>query len=207
MISVYVTTRQLVMEAGTDTAISDPDQLRAQVRAETAGRWAEGGNESTGSPHLCATAQSLIRKGGHSGFFGVTGVGQAPPIDILRTMLKEKQPERIGWFLAARRSENPAARVCLIAAGGKGSNPLIHIPVGFAKMTTTPLQRHANRRGCCGTARQSMPRSSPVTIPAIMTPGSNRARRAGALPISSAVPCACRAMRCCQAIGTAPTGL
>lgn len=59
-----------------------------------------------------------------------------------------------GCVLAARLSENPAARVCLIEAGGKDSNPLIHMPVGFAKMTTGPLtwgltttpQRHANNR-------------------------------------------------------------
>lgn len=59
-----------------------------------------------------------------------------------------------GCVLAARLSENPSARVCLIEAGGKDSNPLIHMPVGFAKMTTGPLtwglattpQRHANNR-------------------------------------------------------------
>jgi choline dehydrogenase-like flavoprotein len=59
-----------------------------------------------------------------------------------------------GCVLAARLSEDPAARVCLIEAGGKDSNPLIHMPVGFAKMTTGPLtwglttapQKHANNR-------------------------------------------------------------
>lgn len=59
-----------------------------------------------------------------------------------------------GCVLAARLSEDPSARVCLIEAGGKDSNPLIHMPVGFAKMTTGPLtwglvtapQRHANNR-------------------------------------------------------------
>lgn len=59
-----------------------------------------------------------------------------------------------GCVLAARLSEDPAARVCLIEAGGKDSNPLIHMPVGFAKMTTGPLtwglvtapQKHANLR-------------------------------------------------------------
>ena len=44
-----------------------------------------------------------------------------------------------GCVLAARLSEDPAARVCLIEAGGKDSNPLIHMPIGFAKMTTGPL--------------------------------------------------------------------
>ncbi len=59
-----------------------------------------------------------------------------------------------GCVLAARLSENPAVRVCLIEAGGRDSNPLIHMPVGFARMTGGPLtwglttapQRHANNR-------------------------------------------------------------
>lgn len=59
-----------------------------------------------------------------------------------------------GCVLAARLSEDPAARVCLIEAGGADRNPLIHMPVGFAKMTTGPLtwglvtapQKHANDR-------------------------------------------------------------
>ena len=59
-----------------------------------------------------------------------------------------------GCVLAARLSENPSARVCLIEAGGRDSHPFIHMPVGFAKMTTGPLtwglattpQKHANNR-------------------------------------------------------------
>jgi choline dehydrogenase-like flavoprotein len=59
-----------------------------------------------------------------------------------------------GCVLAARLSENPDIRVCLIEAGGRDTNPLIHMPVGFAKMTTGPMtwglmtapQRHANNR-------------------------------------------------------------
>ncbi len=59
-----------------------------------------------------------------------------------------------GCVLAARLSENPSARVCLIEAGGRDTHPLIHMPVGFAKMTTGPLtwglmttpQKHANNR-------------------------------------------------------------
>lgn len=59
-----------------------------------------------------------------------------------------------GCVLAARLSENPAARVCLIEAGGRDRHPLIHLPVGFAKMTAGPMtwglvtapQRHANGR-------------------------------------------------------------
>ncbi|MBB5701991.1 choline dehydrogenase-like flavoprotein [Ochrobactrum daejeonense] len=43
-----------------------------------------------------------------------------------------------GCVLAARLTENPAVRVCLIEAGGRDNHPLIHMPVGFAKMTTGP---------------------------------------------------------------------
>lgn len=59
-----------------------------------------------------------------------------------------------GCVLAARLSEDPAVRVCLIEAGGRDSHPLIHMPVGFAKMTQGPLtwglvtapQKHAHNR-------------------------------------------------------------
>ena len=59
-----------------------------------------------------------------------------------------------GCVLASRLSENPDARVLLIEAGGRDSHPYIHMPVGFARMTTGPLtwglvtapQRHANNR-------------------------------------------------------------
>ncbi len=59
-----------------------------------------------------------------------------------------------GCVLAARLSEDPAARVLLLEAGGPDSHPLIHMPVGFARMTGGPFtwglvtvpQRHANDR-------------------------------------------------------------
>lgn len=59
-----------------------------------------------------------------------------------------------GCVLAARLSENPGVRVCLVEAGGRDSHPYIHMPVGFAKMTTGPLtwglttvpQKHAMNR-------------------------------------------------------------
>lgn len=59
-----------------------------------------------------------------------------------------------GCVLAARLSENPSVRVCLIEAGRRDTHPLIHMPVGFAKMTTGPHtwdlltepQKHANNR-------------------------------------------------------------
>src|SRR5258707_2958530 len=39
-----------------------------------------------------------------------------------------------GCVLANRLSEDQAARVLLIEAGGRDLNPLIHIPLGMAKM-------------------------------------------------------------------------
>lgn len=59
-----------------------------------------------------------------------------------------------GCVLANRLSEDADCRVLLIEAGGRDSNPYIHMPVGFAKMTTGPLtwglttvpQKHANNR-------------------------------------------------------------
>lgn len=59
-----------------------------------------------------------------------------------------------GCVLANRLSENPDARVLLLEAGGQDRHPLIHMPVGFAKMTdgphtwglTTAPQKHANNR-------------------------------------------------------------
>jgi choline dehydrogenase-like flavoprotein len=59
-----------------------------------------------------------------------------------------------GCVIAARLTENPDVRVLLIEAGGRDSHPYIHMPVGFAKMTTGPLtwgltttpQVHANNR-------------------------------------------------------------
>jgi len=59
-----------------------------------------------------------------------------------------------GCVLASRLSQDSTARVCLIEAGGRDNHPLIHMPVGFAKMTTSSLtwglmtapQRHAHDR-------------------------------------------------------------
>ncbi len=59
-----------------------------------------------------------------------------------------------GCVMAARLSEMSDAKVLLLEAGGKDSNPFLHMPVGFAKFTAGPLtwgfktapQRHANNR-------------------------------------------------------------
>jgi choline dehydrogenase-like flavoprotein len=40
-----------------------------------------------------------------------------------------------GCVLAARLTEDPAARVLLLEAGGRDRHPLYHLPAGFAKMT------------------------------------------------------------------------
>ena len=59
-----------------------------------------------------------------------------------------------GCVLAARLSENPDCSVLLLEAGSEDNDRFIHMPVGFAKMTTGPYtwglktspQRHANNR-------------------------------------------------------------
>ena len=59
-----------------------------------------------------------------------------------------------GCVLANRLTEDASCQVLLLEAGGKDSHPLIHMPVGFAKMTTGPHtwglvtapQKHANDR-------------------------------------------------------------
>jgi choline dehydrogenase-like flavoprotein len=59
-----------------------------------------------------------------------------------------------GCVMAARLSEMPEARVLMIEAGPKDTDPFIHMPVGFFKMTGGPLTwgyktaalTHANNR-------------------------------------------------------------
>jgi threonine dehydrogenase-like Zn-dependent dehydrogenase len=80
---------RMALQAGADAAVSDPCQLRDRVLAMTGGRGADLVIESVGSPRLYATAQTLIRKGGHIAFFGLTGPGETLPVDILRTILEE----------------------------------------------------------------------------------------------------------------------
>jgi choline dehydrogenase-like flavoprotein len=59
-----------------------------------------------------------------------------------------------GCVIAARLSEDPAARVLLLEAGGSDRHPFYHLPAGFAKMTkgigswgwSTVPQRHMRDR-------------------------------------------------------------
>ncbi len=43
-----------------------------------------------------------------------------------------------GCVLAARLSEDPDVSVCLLEAGGRDTNPWIHVPVGYAKTMAMP---------------------------------------------------------------------
>lgn len=45
-----------------------------------------------------------------------------------------------GSVLAGRLSEDPSVSVLLIEAGKNDSHPLIHVPIGFAKLTAGPFQ-------------------------------------------------------------------
>lgn len=80
---------RMALATGADAAISDPAALKAQVLAMTGGRGADLVIESVGNAHLYAQAFELIRKGGHVAFFGLTGPGEAVPVNILRTVLEE----------------------------------------------------------------------------------------------------------------------
>lgn len=80
---------QMALEAGADAVVKDPAMLRETVMALTGGRGADLVIESVGLTRLYAVAQTLIRKGGHIAFFGLTGPDQALPVDILQTILQE----------------------------------------------------------------------------------------------------------------------
>lgn len=80
---------QNALAAGADIAVSDPNQIEAQVRAATGGRGADLVIESVGNAGLYRQAFNLIRKGGHIAFFGLTGPGETVPVDILQTVLQE----------------------------------------------------------------------------------------------------------------------
>jgi 2-desacetyl-2-hydroxyethyl bacteriochlorophyllide A dehydrogenase len=80
---------QMALEAGADAVVGDPALLQGTVMALTGGRGADLVIESVGLTRLYAVAQTLIRKGGHIAFFGLTGPDEALPVDILQTILQE----------------------------------------------------------------------------------------------------------------------
>ena len=67
-----------------------------------------------------------------------------------------------GCAMAARLTENPDISVLMIEAGPKDTNPDIHIPVGFYKMTSGPLTWDLKRRrnATRTTVRLPMPRGA-----------------------------------------------
>lgn len=80
---------RMALEAGADSAISDPTELKATVLRMTGGRGADIVIESVGNRKLYEQAFDLTRRGGHVAFFGITPPGETVPIDILRTVLEE----------------------------------------------------------------------------------------------------------------------
>lgn len=127
-----------------------------------------------------------------------------------------------GCVLAARLSETPNVRVCLIEAGSGDRHPMIHMPVGFAKMTTGPLtwglttapQRHANNREIpyaqarvLGGGPRSTPRYSPAGFLPTMIVGLQKVPRGGVLTSCALISCGQKAMLCCRANGMELRGL
>lgn len=125
-----------------------------------------------------------------------------------------------GCVLAARLSENPSARVCLIEAGGRDSHPLIHMPVGFAKMTAGPLtwglktapQKHANNREILYAQAKVLGGGSSINAEVFTRghPGDydrwvEEGLTAGGSRISRSTSCAPRAIRSSRAHGTERT--
>lgn len=66
-----------------------PDELEETVMQATEGRGGDIVIESVGNIALYRQAQTLMRKGGHLGVFGLTGPGEALSVDVLETILTE----------------------------------------------------------------------------------------------------------------------
>lgn len=75
--------------SGADAVTHDPATLRELVYGMTDGRGADFVIESVGAPSLYKDAFTLIRKGGHVAFFGITGPNEMVPVDIVLTILRE----------------------------------------------------------------------------------------------------------------------
>jgi len=80
---------QMALEAGADIGVTDLATLRDVVMDHTDGRGADVVIESVGLSALYQQAVQLIRKGGHVAAFGITGVEDTLPLNILETILQE----------------------------------------------------------------------------------------------------------------------
>ncbi len=80
---------ELALRHGADVGVTETDRLKDAVMEVTQGRGADVVIESVGVPALYQRATQLIRKGGHISAFGLTGAGEALPLDILTTILQE----------------------------------------------------------------------------------------------------------------------
>ena len=80
---------QMALDVGADVGVTKSKELLDVVKANTDGRGADLVIESVGLPTLYEQAFKLIRKGGHVAAFGITGLGDTLPLDILQTILEE----------------------------------------------------------------------------------------------------------------------
>lgn len=132
---------QMALEAGADIAISDPAALRDAVLQATEGRGADLVIESVGSARLYAQALTLIRKGGHVAFFGLTGPGETVAVDILQTVLQENS---LKGSVAGMGEDMHDALTLLshnrfrTAAFARASFPLDRIQEAFDTMAARP---------------------------------------------------------------------
>jgi hypothetical protein len=164
------------------------------------------------------------RGGVHPGEIGPYRDRQAEPLDRMTAKGYDYVivgGGSAGCVLAARLSENPVVRVLLLEAGGRDSHPLIHMPVGFAKMTTGPHtwgfrtapQTHANNREI--PTRRPASSAAEASINAeIFTRGhptdydrwAEEGARAGPSPTSASTSSGPKATPCSRASGTGRKG-
>lgn len=79
---------QMALQSGADIGC-EPASIEQHVLDATDGRGADMVIECVGRADLYETATRLLRKGGHLAAFGITGVGDTLPLDILKTILEE----------------------------------------------------------------------------------------------------------------------
>ncbi|MCP4997155.1 MAG: alcohol dehydrogenase catalytic domain-containing protein [Hyphomicrobiales bacterium] len=80
---------ELAREAGADVVAADPAELLFEIRRLTDGRGADIAVECVGVAELYRLAFEAIRPGGHVSAFGLAGDGEAHPLPLLETVLKE----------------------------------------------------------------------------------------------------------------------